>query len=635
MCELLFLLTLCSGGVLGAACLHKRFEEMLPITCGVICLTVYLFGLVGLLPVGPILVLLAVLVIYGCLVLRLIRRKNLAEFRANLLTPGFVGFFLLFWLLCFLNRGQLLYGSDPYGHWGLAVKEMLLLGDFSTNPQSVDAFASYPPIMPVFQYFLQRILFLFGAAEISEWHLYLSWQLFSLSFLLPIMKFARWKHPISAVFGFAAICLAPMVVFSYFYNTVLIDAFLGTAFAYGIVMVFTEDPKDKTNLLGIGLSMAVLVLAKDSGISFALMILLSLACVLWRRERSFKAIWKPLLFAALLFLVPKLLWSLHTTLRHSVTVHTSTTTFMDYVRFFTLRDTSGFRYQTAALFLKLLYGTAYHFDLANQEIPYIYILMGLILLAYVLRPVLVKTGILPKNESGLFCVILSLHILIYTLGLCYVYLFRMPYHDAVGLDSMDRYLDTVVLSVWLVLCLLTIRTLFQSSGQQKSFFTFLVAASLLLFVPQDAVLRFAARQNVRINQAERVPYDSLAEAAREHIQDPAARIMVADRIIDRTDDHRCMAYLLRPLTISDYILSERDSDYFLFKDMDCHTFSELMRKDFDYVLTCRLDDYFLEKYSDVFLNAEDIHDFSIYGVDPETGLLSLIACTESSSLYLY
>lgn len=628
MCELLLLLTLCSGGVLGAACLHKRFEEMLPITCGSISLTVFLFGLAGLLPLGPIVVMLAVLGVYGCLIFRLIRRKNLAEFRANLLTPGFVGFFLLFWLLCFLNRGQLLYGSDPYGHWGLAVKEMLLLGDFSTNPRSADAFAGYPPIMPVFQYFLQRILFLFGRTEISEWHLYLSWQLFSLSFLLPTMKYARWKRPISAVFGFAAICLAPMVVFSYFYNTVLIDSFLGVVFAYGIVMVFTEGPENKSNLLGIGISMAVLALAKDSGLSFAVIILLALVCTLRDKQNGFKTVWKPLLFAAAFLLIPKLLWSLHTALRHSVTVHSSTAGFTDYVRFFTLRDTSGFRYRTAALFLRILYGTAYHFNLFNREIPYIYILLALILLAQILRPVLLKAGILREREGSLFCPVLAIHILVYTIGLCYVYLFRMPYHDAVGLDSMDRYLDTVVLSVWLVLCLLTIRVFFQSEGQQKSFLTFLLAVSMLLLVPQDAVIRFAARQNIRINQAERVPYDSLAETAREHIQDPAARIMVADRIIDRTDDHRCMAYLLRPLYISNYVLSERNSDYFLFKDMNCQAFTDLMRQEFDYVLTCRLDDYFLENYSDAFANPQDIHDFSVYGVDPQTGLLSLITCTE-------
>ena len=118
MCELLFLLTLCSGGVLGAACLHKRFEEMLPITCSISALAVFLFGLVGLLPVGPVFVLLAAFAGYAFSLWVLLRKKAPAGFFSRLLTPGFVCFVLLYAILLVLNRGAMFTGSDALGLWG-------------------------------------------------------------------------------------------------------------------------------------------------------------------------------------------------------------------------------------------------------------------------------------------------------------------------------------------------------------------------------------------------------------------------------------------------------------------------------------------------------------------------------------
>lgn len=628
MAEILFFLTLSCGGFCGAALLGKRFEQMLPITCSISALLVFLFGLAGLLPLGPVVVLLLALALYAVSLYMLLRKKAPGGFASRFFTPGFVCFVLVYAILLVLNRGAMFTGSDAFGHWGLVVKEMLLLGDFSTSPLSVDKFANYPPIMAVFQYSLQRLLVLFnGASGISEWHVQFAYQLFSLSFLLPFMKHTGWRRPISAFFGFAVICAAPMVVFPYFYNTILIDSFLGVVFAYAMVMVLTEQFSDKWDVLGMGAALSVLVLSKDSGLSFALIVLLTLVCMVYTGKETLSSRWKLLLCLLAFILVPKLLWKLHLTIRHCDLAHASSAGLGDYIRFLTLRDGSGYRYQTLSLFLRLLYGTAYHFTLGNAEIPYIYVLVAILFLNYPLQPVLKRSGILGTRASGVFCPILNIHLIVYTAGLLYVYLFRMPEHDAVGLSEMDRYFNTVILSIWLVQLLLVMELFFRSEGAQKSLLCFLLTGLILLLVPISELLSLVGRSNVRASQDFRAPYEAVVSELRA-LASPEARIFTVSQTTGEenvADDQRIFVYSFRPNYSESYILGDSEWSGDFQTNLSCSELTQTLQAGFDFFVLYRVDDYFMEHYSEAFENPEEIFPYSIYRVNSETGLLSLAA----------
>lgn len=630
---ILFFLSLSCGGFVGAAFLDKRFEEMLPLSCSVIALTVFVFGLIGLLPFGPVAILAATAAAYllGCLHIR--KTKNFAAFCRSFFTPGFVCFFMLYFILWFLDRGLLMSGSDDFGHWGLVVKEMLRLGSFSTSSLSFDRFGSYPPIMACFQYFLQRLSSSFRQVEVTEWLMYFAHQLFSLAFLIPVMRYTSWKRPVSAFFGFGVICLAPMVVFPYLYNTILIDSFLGIVFSYGFVMFLTNREKSRTDYLSAFLSLSVLVLAKESGMQFAVISCIAFAFAEYRSSHSLKENWKPLLAALLFLLVPKLLWSLHLAMHHVTAAHSSNGGLMDLLRLVTLRDDSGYRYQSVALFFRLLYGTAYHFTLVNHSIPYMYVLIGILLLAYLLRPFLKRCGVLSESAAKLICPLLVLHILVYSVGLIYVYLFRMPAYEALGMDAMDRYFDTVVLSVWMVLIILVMQAFFEAEGERKSFLTFLLAASLLIIIPRDSLVSFLTRQNVRAAQSVRERYSCVVDAAEECLENESDRIFIVaqhpkDEIL--RDDQRILTYLLVPNPCDAYTLGISDWEGDRMYGISCSDWLKSLKENYQFVILYHLDDYFLENYSQAFVSPEDIQPFSIYRVDPQTGLLTLVTHTEYS-----
>lgn len=623
MSELLFLLILCSGGCFGAVCLGRRFEQMLPLTCGLCALWVFLFGLVGLLGVGPVLLLPVALSVYGYCAWRLWKSRDFAGAAARLFTPACVCFLLAVLALLALDRGVMFSGadSDEYGHWGLAVKEMLRLRDFSTSALAVDQYANYPPIMPCFQYILQRFLQLRGDTQMSEWHMVFCTQLFCLSFMLPIMKYASWRRPISALFGFGVLCAAPMVVFPTFYVSGYVDQVLGVVFAYAMVTALTAQFSNLWEILDIGVALSVLMLTKDSGAGFACIVLLTMVCMCATGKQALRAHWRMLALLAAFALVPKLLWSAHVAARGCVSIHASTAGPGDYLRFLTLRDASGYRYGTISLFLQLLYRNAYFFELFNRRIPYIYVLMGLLLINYLLRPSLKRHGILDQRASTLLCPLLNIHIVVYIAGLLYVYLFRMPAYEAVGLSSMDRYLNTVIGSVWMVQVTFLLALYLQAEDFERSFLSFLLTCILLLLVPISNVMNFASRGSVRDSQQYRAPYEAVASTVRE-LAGPEDRICV---ISQATYDRRIFIYSLYPSETEFYYLGDSDWELDYQTELTCDELTQTLKDGFAYLVLFQLDDYFMEHYTDAFVNPEEILPHAVYRVDPETGLASLAA----------
>lgn len=620
MAELSFFLILSVGGVFGAAVLNKRFEEMLPLSCCLIGLTVFLFGIAGFLTVSPaiIAVFAACMLVFS--VCSAVRKQTVSLFLSNLFTPGFVGFLLVYVLLCLMNCGRLIGGNDPFGHWALAVKEMLIFGEVSPA-HTADLYQNYPPIMPLFQYFLQMLLRFFGSTAISEWHLFFSFQIFTLSFGFPVLKYASWKRPLSAFFVLAVLCLAPMVVFDYYYNTVLIDSFLGMALAYGLYMVASGNLNSRTDRFSLLCTISVLVLAKDSGALFAIFLL---AAVFLLSTEAGKRNWKLLLTAAAFLLVPKLLWSLHVTLSHCTVAHSGYADLGDYIRFFTLRDTSGYRYPALILFIKLQYGVAYYFQLGSLKMSYLAAFTGLLALTAAESAFLKKSGTLKTSRFWHLPALFAAFIVVYGVGLCYVYLFRMPSWDADGISEMDRYYNTLILPLFYCPVLLLSQALLEAKARTRAVIAAVMALFLLLTLPTEALMQAITRDSVRSSQRKRRSYAAIAEATQSLLTSPDQTVY----IISQTDvtfshgDIRTLRYLLVPVT-SDYV-SLGDSDWGgdFETNLSCAELLEQTRQH-DLVIIYQLNDYFRDHYVEAFASPEEMHSSAVYRPDPQTGVLHL------------
>ena len=200
-------------------------------------------------------------------------------------------------------------------------------------------------------------------------------------------------------------------------------------------------------------------------------------------------------------------------------------------------------------------------------------------------------------------------------------------HDAMGLSEMDRYFNTVLLSIWLVQLLLVMELFFRSEGAQKSLLCFLLTCLILLLVPISELLGLVGRSNVRASQDFRAPYEAVVSALQE-LAAPEDRIFTVSQttgVENVADDQRIFIYSFLPNYSESYNLGDSEWSGDFQTDISCPELTRTLRADFDFFVLYRVNDYFMEHYSDAFENPEEIFPYSIYRVNPETGLLSLAA----------
>lgn len=179
---------LSSGSVLCAAIWKRRYEEILPITCSIIVMVLFLCGIAGSLFFGGILVCILGIGTYITAALWVIRNKDWTTFAKNIFTPGFLAFIIIFACVCLFNFGRVAYYWDEFSHWADIVKVMTTLNDFGTNPESYSIFRSYPPGMSLFQYYALKLSEWTTSVPFNEWQLYAAYQIFLFSFMLPFIK---------------------------------------------------------------------------------------------------------------------------------------------------------------------------------------------------------------------------------------------------------------------------------------------------------------------------------------------------------------------------------------------------------------------------------------------------------------
>ena len=318
--NILFLVIISSGSIFGVAIYNKRYEEILPITCSVIVMLLFLSGIFGHLKIGIMLISTVAIALYIFSFVWIIYKKNLYKFLSNLLTSGLFIFILFIALFYYLDKGKLVAAWDEFSHWADIVKAMVTIDDFGTNPLSHSQFQSYPPGMSLFQYFLQKLNMEVEQKYIfSEWRLYFAYQIYIISLLMPFFKGISLKKHLLMFISMGSIFFAPMGFFKDIYSSTYIDPVLGILSGTGLAMIFVWKEKDIFYSIHILLLCSMLVLTKDVGVVFAAFLAFAYATDNVLRKKyeegnlskrgKYKSVIKEYGIALLAVLLPKVLWS--------------------------------------------------------------------------------------------------------------------------------------------------------------------------------------------------------------------------------------------------------------------------------------------------------------------------------------
>lgn len=612
---LLFILLISSGSIFCSSYFNRKFEEVLPITCIGIVLISFLLGLVGLLKISTLVicVIATILLIIG--IYKSIRSKAIKNLLLNTFTPGFVIFIVLI-IVMFLGVYNKVFDScDEFSHWGDIVKVMTILKDFGTNPNSYSLFKSYPPGMALFQFTLEEINIFVTKEAFSEWLCYMAYDIFCVALLLPICKNMTFKKILSPITVLLVIFLVPFSFYAYSYFSVYIDEFLAFLIAAGAINLLWHDKCDVFFDITMSSIIFMLVLSKDAGLLFGIFFAAAYIIEhLLEKNRQIVSIVMGVLSVA----IPKLLWTINIKINNAASSFSNKVDILSLINVLLGREDS-YRGKVLKNYITRFVVGTYQPGNSGILINYISLTAISIFVVYIVTRLVKKN----TNYSKVTFISLFIETIVYFIGLCVIYMYKFSEIEALGLASLQRYVHIMFLGLWLFIGLSFVKYLDYLDDKRKIVSGLIIC--LVLYISNlEAVVTFVSNAYAKASLAFRSEYSEIVNKTLNYADDNSKIWFIHQG--GSGEERLQYKFCVRPNIVDgDYSLEANlDEDDIISTEISADEWkNELIEGQYDYVLLYKLDDSFLRDYSELFEDANDIREMSLYKVDSNKGLLSL------------
>lgn len=626
--NLVFLAFLCSGSVFAAAWAKRTFEEVLPITAMSMVLLVFLFGILGQLYAGVVVCAVIAAALWLLAMAHVIWKKDGKETAAALLTPGAVVFLAMFFCLSMWNFNKVASEWDEFSHWVDIVKAMTAIDDFGTNPEANTMFQSYPPAMSIFQYILQKIyLALKPGGVFIEWRVYFAYQVFCFIPLFPLFKNCSYRKPFDILMYCVMVFLTPLIFYNNFYSSTYIDAFLGLLSGAGFAMVLLWDKKDKIYSANIWLMCAVLTLSKDVGRMFSAFLAAAysvdmvfdsdLAATTSRKKNIVNII-----ISVSAVFIPKLLWKLELAISNAQISFSNKVDFRQLLLVLLGKD-SSYRGSVLKTYCNGLIGKSVTAGHASITIIVSYAFLAVLYLCcfYLLYRLYREKLSKRKKAIKYVLIIAAAQELIYLFGMGVMYMFKFSEYEALKLASMERYLNMMFLSGWLLIMSMSIFAVTKLITSR--IYKIVLLSFMLIVTPFKGFVNMVNGSDTMYSQYIRSKYEPIKEWAEDNC-DGNQKIWIVSQD-DAGFDKLVARFNLRPNSTNPGFtwcigFSEAYDGMYAYERTPEQWREELM-EDYDYVVIYDLNDYFTEHYANLFEGTGEIVENSLYSVDREAGLL--------------
>ena len=426
---LLLFLLISTGSVFGSL-FGKKYEDSVIVTISSIILVLYLFYIFDMLHIGLLFILKICMFLYVLSLFSFIKSRRKKEIINNIFTPGLIVFILTLLIIYFVTINDKVLLWDELRLWGIYPKilyyfESIQLG---RNALILPIMQSYEPAMPLFEYFVTKVLNLF-----SDGNILFAYSIVGLSVILPITKklsFKKWYYiPIMILIVF----MIPLALnnsrydgMSY-YNTLFVEPIIGLLFGYTLYLSCTKLTKAYDYIKFI-LCLCMICLLKDIGIMFAITSAISY-CFNNRKKRINKIVLIiPLLAIMLVFSS----WKITQKIYQTENMYSEGLNTKEIRRFLTnptkLQKEILINYKKG--FIMPVYNGKY--NSINKYANY-YTVLGFILIN-----MYIVTKIRKKKKYRNTMIIFMLLTAVYTLGILFLYLFSIH-----TVASFQRYMSIV------------------------------------------------------------------------------------------------------------------------------------------------------------------------------------------------
>lgn len=646
--NLIFLLIISSGSIFCTVKFEKKYEEILPVTCLGYTLILFLSGILGNLIYGFYFVLIVSAFMYaGCFILLVNQihkdRQYLKKVIRNIITPGFCFFFMFYLCSSLVLRGLLAHSWDEFSHWIDIVKVMTQLDDFGTNPLSHSAFKTYPPLMSLFQYMMQKVfLLIHPEAGFMEWRCHFAWQILSVSVFLPLFSKIERGRIIETLSLAGIILLVPPVFYYTVYSTAYIDPFLAVLTGSGFSAVIVWGKNCKRSIFYsfyIWLVIAALVLAKDAGMLFAVVLAFLyisdyLICTGWSISSKNKWDMHHLLhivMSAASVAVPKILWNYE--LSSSGLESASGEIRMDYAVLLDIILGRNGSYQSQVIrnYIQALFEPYVSFGHTGISFNYISLMALEILFFYIALRHAVKDKAVKKSQAVLYMSLFIFQLMAFIIGMCVTYMFNFSEYEAVRLASFSRYENIVFLASSIAVLVLLWKLIFCRDCHRKTLQAVFLSV-ILLAMPGKELAKDVLRINYRNALQVRQEYVEITDNITNLCKEGSAVYIISQATTGF--DKWVLKFNIRPNTINEDFGSWSIGDG-PFYDGDiwtvqksCKEWKEELLSSYDYVALYRVNDYFRSTYGKLFKEPGAIQDNSLFRVNKDKGYLERVGHVE-------
>ncbi len=618
-------LLLSAGCVFAAARWGLRYEEALPISLTALMLLLFLFGAAGLLEAGVWAICLLALLLYAAS-FRLAAGK-LKALAGKVFTPAALLFLLTLAGLFYINYGREVRRIDEMTHWADTVKAMYYTGLLPSAGAAATSFPAYPPGMALPEYLFLRLYALIGRdAGYTEWVMYAAYQSFLLAFLFPFLRGLDFKKPLRLILAAAMVLMCPLMMdASEPYCSLYIDPFLCAALGGGLAAVFTETEKDRLCYdLYVYSACAFLVLAKPAGLLFSFFLAAAYAAELLLRSGENRG--RRLALAAGSVLVPLGVWTLRKAIDGVTQSFSSKEGAVDLrlaLRYALHRE--GESWQQIVhddYYRRLLTDTV---RIKGFACPYwLLLLISAAALYALIRLTDRRRGHL-RAARRLVLPALAVMAVSYYVSLCYVYIFKFGWWEAVVLAQFDRYVGILLYAVYTAALLAFVRFFTETDQSVGS-----VCAALAVFAllsPFGRALDVARRTDIAVQDPVYTEYRALVkELDRLSDGQPVRLCRVSQG--DTGGSSTGVCYLLRPHTTvptGEWFLGPAPempwADAFADRELSAEDWMRELREGYDYLYLEHIDDYFLEHYAGLFAPGSEPAEKGLYRVGEQLTII--------------
>ncbi len=415
---------------------EKKVDFTIFLSIAGIALIEYVCGLLINLIVANIIIYILAGICLIYLTSKCIREKSI-KCILNKITPGSILLTVIYIVTIILYKEKLVTQHNEVGAWALLVKYLRDTHELPKYGSSM-IYTGYVPLAGLWHYFVSTFF-----SNFSDGNVYISSALMQYSMAIATMsfiKFKDWKESIlSNLLNIFSLFMVCYLIFTSLY----IDTTLGLAFALGLIYIYNIDKLKLSDMIAFSFINLFLVLIKDSGILFSviLIILLGINEIFKNRDEEKKNTKKIVIYFVVLILLivmSRTAWGIYLDVNNlngsGDTSQVNITNVLDLIT----GEAPKYRYETLKNFGQYLL-TGKNFELFGVNIS--------IALWTLINVVVILITYIVKKDKNILKILMGILVanIAFLLGTLATYLFIFAQWEAEVLSAFSRYTRTLVI----------------------------------------------------------------------------------------------------------------------------------------------------------------------------------------------